>query len=378
MKTEGLASQLQELQGLKIVFEDKHNRASDLHLRPLPLKPTQDWTVVTGAFNSEDVAEAVALVGIWGDKTGSGVFRNVTVEEVGLQCPVCRQGTPLVVRKAVDGRVLAEGKDYAPPGHLKSLAFDGFETLDLGLSADMAVKEGELLLVDAYEPATEYGIQFSTCLSHPRLRRYYEESARAIRDWISPDAWFLSADEFRVECRCELCRRRDTDMAHKCAATLWDQRNVIRRLAPDAEILFWSDMADENHNARDRYCKCVTTFRGLADLLPKDMVAVPWWTEKAQASCDFFASRGFGVMPGAYYDKKTVEATQKDARDWCAALVTTPTARGIMYTAWYERYDMLGVFARTINDCAAKSGKCDFKLIGVKEKWCAKQAWLNL
>ena len=60
MKTVGLDVQEAELRGAKLGFITA--KGESLHLRPLPSKRTQDWTEVTGAFNSEDGPEIRAIL----------------------------------------------------------------------------------------------------------------------------------------------------------------------------------------------------------------------------------------------------------------------------------------------------------------------------
>ena len=350
MKTEGLPAQFKELQGVGISFSSTGLGARTLCQRPLPAKSTQDWTEVTGAFNSEDAQEVRAVVSTGKNSAGELRVKDLRVEEAGLLFPLTREGAEIVVCDAVSKRVYSGGYDYSNPPRLKELSFNGpAKPLELKLPRGSKIANGTALLVDAYEPEPAFGIQFSACLSHPGLKRYFEESAVEIERWISPAAWFLSADEFRVECRCRLCERRGSDMAHKFADAMRLQRDAVRRVHPDAEILFWSDMADENHNARDgRYFKCVTPFKGAADLMPKDLVAVPWWGKKAAISCRFFADRGFELMPGAYYDTRTPQTTETNARTWMEALDGLPGVRGIMYTSWFDCYDMLGTFAEIV------------------------------
>ena len=87
--------------------------------------------------------------------------------------------------------------------------------------------------------------------------------------------------------------------------------------------------------------------------LPKDMGIVVWYFEKRRESLDFFSSRGFRTVAGAYYDGDDLENPQ----GWLEAMDSTPKAAGIMYTTWSSNYKLLAPFGDLVSKRAERPGE---------------------
>ena len=111
---------------------------------------------------------------------------------------------------------------------------------------------------------------------------------------------------------------------------------------PEAEIYIWSDMLDPNHNAHDNYYSCKGTFAGVWELIPKELVIACW--HDGRKSMPFFSGLGFRTLGAAYYDADDLDGS----RDWLQICRQTPGCRGIMYTSWQNKYQLLGPFGDMI------------------------------
>jgi hypothetical protein len=118
------------------------------------------------------------------------------------------------------------------------------------------------------------------------------------------------------------------------------QREIFRKIDPDIEVLVWSDMLDPAHNAHADYYGVVGDFSGSGTGVPRDVVIMCWYHRIREQSLAHFSKEGFRTCGAAYYD--AVDLT--GSREWLESLRKTPGARGIMYTTWQKKYDLLGAF----------------------------------
>jgi hypothetical protein len=119
----------------------------------------------------------------------------------------------------------------------------------------------------------------------------------------------------------------------------------IRVVNPTAEVLVWSDMFDPNHNSKSQYYLVDGAVTDTWEYLPKDVGVVCWWYEKRRESLEFFSSRGYKTIAGAYYDADDLT----NPEGWLEALDAAPGAAGIMYTTWQDKYDLLAGFGDLVS-----------------------------
>ena len=313
-----------------------------------------EWTNVSMVFPSGDLSEGNLYVGVWGGKYGKIWIDDLKLDVVGVNEVLRRPGTPFVVRNAQSGQVYVEGRDYEPIPPLKRFldvpsggignGHDAFsESLVLRLTEHSAIQDGDRLFISYYRPIRN-DRQRTTCMSEPMLYDLLEESARAIVEALHPRKWFLSMDEIRAGGTCAACVARNTDMAHILADCITRQCQIIREVCLEAEIYIWSDMLDPAHNAHDNYYRCKGTFEGVWGLIPKELVIACW--HHGRQSMPFFSGLGFRTLGAAYYDADTLEG----CRDWLQICRQTPHCRGIMYTTWQNKYQLLEAFGDMIRE----------------------------
>ena len=131
-------------------------------------------------------------------------------------------------------------------------------------------------------------------------------------------------------------------MAHLIGDCLARQREIVRKVSPDAVCYVWGDMLDPNHNARDGYANTHGSYAGIARCIPQDLVIVPWWGEKAAQQVEYWHGNGFKVCPGAYYD----HGGQVNEKGWLEAVKPYPqSVTGFVFCTWRMDFGELESFS---------------------------------
>lgn len=305
------------------------------------IPPTGDWQEISLVFNSGEHSRVKVYAGVWGGKTGKFWLDGFRIEEMALVNVLRRPGTPVAVTNA-DGTVTyEEGRDYEP------VADDQFnlrrprpDCPPLKLTPDSRIRDGETLLASYYHGMAINNGQVSVCMSEPSLYEYWEQSAAAIQQHLAPEKWFLSMDEIRAGGSCAACKARGITMGEMLGDCITRQTQIIRAVRPDAKVYIWSDMLDPNHNARGDYYLVHGDFTGSWNHIPKDLVIACWYFSKREESMRFFAEQGFPTLAGAYYDGDDLD----NIKGWLDTVHRTPNCRGIMYTSWQNKYQLLPAF----------------------------------
>ena len=102
-------------------------------------------------------------------------------------------------------------------------------------------------------------------------------------------------------------------------------------------------MFDPNHNAHNNYYLVRGDLTGSWEGLDKDVIIVPWYFGKRQASLKFFADRGHQQVIAGYYDAKPEQVL-----DWLDAAKGVSGVTGVMYTTWQHKYFDLERFSELI------------------------------
>jgi hypothetical protein len=307
--------------------------------------PTSGWRRVTTAFNSWYADRIDLNLGVFEGGKGKVWVDDVEIEEVGLMNVVRRKGTPLTVRDEATGTIYEEGRDFAPVSdpHLDFLWTH--EMPSIRLLPGSRIQDGARLRVSYYHGTTIYNDQVSACPSEAQTYEIWKEQFPLIEKYLSPKRYFLSVDEVRLLNRCEACRQRQMQAAAILGQmTQWLYQQV-RLVNPKAEVVVWSDMFDPNHNSKRNYFLVDGSLENTWPYLPKDMGIVLWYFERRRESLEFFSSRGFSTIAGAYYDADDL----KNPEGWLDAMDRTPHASGIMYTTWGSNYKLLAPFGDLVS-----------------------------
>jgi hypothetical protein len=311
----------------------------------LGVKPTQDWTEHHAVFNALDNSEVNVYFGCWDGRTGSLWWDDARIEEVGLLNLVRRDGAPLVV-KTEKGQALVEGTDFEPIADPRMGNVKWKGDYDIWHSPPaMQVKrpDGTRLRVSYYHVVTIHDDQVMICPSEPRTVELLRDQARRMHAAWNAKAYFMSHDEIRCMNWCDACQRRNLSAGAILADNVRTCRQILREVAPQAEVYVWSDMFDPNQNARENYYLVRGDLTGAWEGLDRDVTVAVWYFDKRAESLKWFADRGHRMLIAGYYD-----AAPERVRDWLSAARQVKGVSGVMYTTWQHRYDDLERFAAGI------------------------------
>lgn len=307
--------------------------------RSFRLPPTAGWTRFSYTFNSRDQSEALLYAGVWEGKAGTIWLDDWTIEETGPVNLLRRAGTPVAVR-GEDGTVFAEGRDFLrwedPRLHPWS---DDRPGLPLTLAPGGRITPGTRLRASWYHSQIVHADQAGVCMAEPAIYEIVERQARALAARLKPRRLLLNMDEIRFGGTCETCRGKD--MAKLVGESVARVAAILRRENPALETLYvWSDMFDPHHNAHGNYYYVQGDYTGSWNHLPKDLVMAIWGDEANAESFDFFAGLGFRMLGACYYDRDTLD----QVKGWMEQAGKHPEVRGLMYTTWEGKYDLLPAF----------------------------------
>jgi hypothetical protein len=314
----------------------------DLNFDYMKVKPTQDWQTHHVVFNSLTNSEVNVYFGCWDGTTGSLWWDDARIEEVGLLNLIRRDGAPLTVKRD-DGAPLAEGRDFervADPlmgNHPWKGEYDVYHEPPV---IKTRLPDGTRLRVSYYHAVTVYDGQAMICPSEPRTVELLRDQACRMHAAWDAKGYFMSHDEIRVLNWCEACQRRGLDAGAILADNVRTCIRLLREVNPGGRIYVWSDMFDPNHNAHADYYLVRGNLAGSWEGLDPDVIVVPWYFEKRDASLKWFAGRGHRQVIAGYYD-----AAPERARAWLAAAKQVNGVEGIIYTTWKHNYGDLERFA---------------------------------
>ena len=306
------------------------------------VKPTQDWTEAHLDFINGNRTAMNAYVGLWGGKRGTFWLDDLRLAESDSLADIVRRpGTPLVLTGRDREMTFVEGRDFEPVKNVRRMDA-------IALTPTTRIREGERLELSCYRTpyiVHNWGRQISLCMSNPRLYEYWEAQARKLHEIVPYTKFLLAMDEIRNGGGCAACRASGKSMARILGDCVTKQRDIFRKIDPGIEVLIWSDMLDPAHNARNGYYGVVGDFTGSWKYVPKDLTIMCWYLRICDKSLPFFSEHGFATMGAAYYDA----ADLAGCRRWLDVLRRTPGAKGIMYTTWEKKYDLLAAFGDLVS-----------------------------
>lgn len=313
--------------------------------RTFPVTPTADWQKFTMLFNSLDFDSVRLYAGVWGGQAGRLWLDDWTVEEVGPLNVLRRPGTPVVVRSEDGATTYREGADYAPlvdPNYSPYRVDRAAPSLKL--TPGGRIQEGQTLRLSWYHPLVIHDSQITVCMAEPALQEIFDHEARLLAERLKPRRVLLNMDEVRMGGTCQACRGRN--MGELLGNCITRQTQALRRNLHGVEVYVWSDMLDPHHNAHGDYYLVNGDFTGSWKHVPKDLIIAVWGGEPRENSLRFFADQGFRTMAACYYDADDL----RDVTRWRDLARTLPNVRGLMYTPWQKKYDLLPAFGDLLNE----------------------------
>lgn len=315
----------------------------ELAPRTFNLPPTTDWRQITFLFNSQEHESVSVYVGVWGGNKGKLWIDDWTVDEVGPVNVLKRSGTPVVVRSEDGSTVFEEGRDYAPLQPAAPQPYrDDHEPLPLKVLQGGRIQNGALVKVSWYHSMLIYDSQVTVCMAEPELEEIFDHEAKLLAEHLKPSKVLLNMDEVRMGGTCEACAGRN--MAELLGSCVRRQVQAVRKYSPGTQIYVWSDMFDPHHNAKPGYYLVKGDYTGSWNHIPKDLVIAVWGGKPRPDSLEFFAENGFSTLIGCYYDAEDLQEVQ----DWLDLARKTPRVRGLMYTPWLKKYELLTGFGELL------------------------------
>jgi hypothetical protein len=310
------------------------------------LDQSREWQRVVTGFNSFEYDRVRVYAGVWEGKRGKLWIDDLRIEEVGPINVLRREGTPVVVTAhkpsgAASGVIrYEEGRDFEPIQDPNiDFRFDHRDPL-IRIPQGSRIAEGDLLRISYYQGMAINQYQVPVCIAEPEVYRLWRESLEMIRDTLRPSGYFLAMDELRAGGWCEACREDGLTAAQRLGRCVTKQVAMCGEIDPGADVFIWSDMLDPNHNAVDNYYMYRGDFTGSWNHVPKNLIIACWYYDRRKASLEHFQKLGFRTVAGAYYDADTLD----NVEGWLSALKQTPAACGIIYTTWYNQYQLLEPF----------------------------------
>jgi hypothetical protein len=324
----------------------RHN----LGRQSLGVRSTQDWRRHDVVFNTFAHRDVWLYLGAWDAREGRIWIDDVSLREVAGVNLLRREGCPVRVTSADGGQEYVEGQDFQRWEYpeMGRVPYGGvYQPVHpeppLVLTPNSRIHEGQALKVSFYHTMRILDGQVCCCLRSDELFEHLEAHVRRVHELLhSPKTYFMSYDEIRLAGWCALCDTPHTTTGEILAENVRRCTEIIRRVAPDAEIVVWSDMFDPYHNAVDRYWHTRGTMKGSWNGLDPSLIIGNWNFGNRDASLAFFADRGHRQMIAAYYDRPQ---WQRSLGKWLQSADNVPGIEGVIYTTWMRDYRNLEAFA---------------------------------
>ncbi len=309
-------------------------------------KRTQDWQQYHAVFNSLDNEWANIYIGVWQGTTGKIWWDDVRIEECGPVNIVRRAGTPLVIR-AEDGTVYEEGVDFERVEDPRLGRFETYHTPPaIIIIPNSRIREGQRLLVSFYAAPVIGNGQVMCCFSEPKVYEILRDQIQRVSELMQPDAYMMNHDEIRCANWDPPCQQRHMTPGELLADNVSKCIRIIRDVAPQAEILVWSDMFDPYHNAgREPYYLVNGSWKGSWEGLDKDVIIVNWYSKPSPDNNKWFADRGHRQILAGYYDTSPADFYTPQ---WLEKTKDIAGILGVMYTPWSTGYDNIEAWAQAV------------------------------
>ena len=331
-----------------VVLTAMGRRPATLSHQYLEVKRTQDWTEHHVAFNTLENGDVRVTLDVAG---GGGKLwvDNLRMEPLGFVNVLRRDACPVKLASSDGKTVYVEGRDVAPVVDPKlgrekwSGTFAAWHTPpEIAIPAGSRLKEGDRVLAGYFHPMITLGSQLTVSLTDPKVYAIIDDQITRTNDLFHPKFFFMGYDEIRTGGWTP--DYADQTCGEALAKSVKKSYDIIKKHAPEAEVLVWNDMFDPNHNAQSKkpYYLVKGGWAGSWEGLPKDVIVMDWLSGTAQKSFDFFNGRGNArQMMAGYYDGDP----DKSAKTWVdAAKASKAKIIGIMYTTWAANYKDLEAF----------------------------------
>ncbi|MBE0645738.1 MAG: hypothetical protein IH600_16785 [Bacteroidetes bacterium] len=325
------------------------NAGYNLSFNDISLPATADWRKIDFTFNSLEADTVGIYWGVWGAKSGRIWWDDLVFEETAFVNLIRRDGAPLTLAHPLLAIVYTEGRDFdtlrdARMGMLSYAGnYDMWHTPPtLRVRPGGILKNGDTVLASYYHAVVIHGSQVTCTMSDPEVYDILDREFRVLDSVLHATTYFMQHDEIRTMNWDAGDETRSLSPAAILADNVARCRAIIEKYRPGADVLVWTDMFDEYHNAvKGPYYLVRGDLRGSADMIANDVGMVNWNGRDGivQNSLGFFADRGFRQISAPYYDQD-----EQQIRRWKEWTRDTPAFRGMMYTTWAQKYSHIEPF----------------------------------
>jgi hypothetical protein len=306
------------------------------------LHVNEGWNKITVAINPLSFQDLQMVVA--GDPEWILEIEPPTIEDVAFFNVVRRAGAPLTLRLE-SGEALTEMSDFSYIKDTKSQeALREYRIGEWHEPPQVVASLPEDTLIRAnYYHVNPVDSKAPICLSEPKSLELIERHFDAVHRLFRANQYLISCDEIRTFNWCRACAKRDMDSNSLFFEQITSLCRSLHTSAPQAQLLFWSDMFDRYHNSLHNYYCIRGSFDNSYKALSPDMRIVNWNFGESQRSIRYFADNRNRMVIAGYYDGS------HDTRLWVSAC--KPHADFIdafMYTTWTRDYSNLEAFSLSV------------------------------
>jgi hypothetical protein len=305
-------------------------------IRPLDIRPDQDWRNYDVVFNSLDHRELEVYMGLWQAARGRLEWTDWRIEEIGLLNVLRRAGAPCVV----EGRV--EGRDYEfihDPDLERVRGTGDYSEWHEPPRIRTRLPDGTVLRVSWYHPAFFFGGNTTACPSDPGTFALLRDEAARLRELWGASGHLMMHNEIRCLGWDVSCAAQGRTAGELLAAHLQRCRSFLA----GTQVYAWSDMFDPFHNSHTGYYLVRGDLARSWEGLDRDVILLNWNSQYRAESLRLFSRRGQRQIIAGYYDGAPAGILEA-----LAAARGVPGVIGVMYTTWRGRYDDLERFAQLV------------------------------
>jgi hypothetical protein len=306
-------------------------------VRRIGVKRNQDWTRHQITFNSLDHRELTIWFGVWQRAKGSLEWRNWKIEALGPHDILRRDGAPVVLEGAVEGRDVSMLVDTLLGNSPWRGQFEAHDPPEI----HSTLPDGARFTASWTHAAVVYGDIVTACLGEPRTLELLADEARRVREMFQARGYLVSYSEIRALGADSSCIRTGLTPGKLVA------RHVAQAigLLPGAQIYVWNDIFDPLQNARPGYYLVAGDLAGSWEGLEPRVTVMNWNHGHMRESLEFFANRGHAQVIAGYYD-----GDPEEIRDLIGQAQGIRGVEGVMYATWENDYDDLEAFANAARD----------------------------
>ncbi|MCX6600821.1 MAG: hypothetical protein NT025_04585 [bacterium] len=275
------------------------NNTYDVRYAALSCPATQGWTQIQFDFCTYNAGRILFLVGPKYPTGGTIWLDDLSLETAAPVNIVRREDTPLVVRSARNGALMAEGLDFRVV-ETYSTSYPQYVVqprLELVPGSRLAI--GDTVLLDWSCAPLYQGVRKTQCFSQIEPLLDYQERIRHVDSLLHPDGFKISINEVSYAGYDAACTRRHMTPAQLVGSYCRQMYQVIQARRPGAPVRIYGDAFDIY--VRDPRAMPVTTSPWTVGALeelpaPMEIMCMEGYSSNLDSSLNYFAANQHGAV----------------------------------------------------------------------------------